>query len=622
MKMRIKPGTLVGLLAATIALLAAASAVSAAVVYPVKVGPTGRYLVDQNSVPFLMAGESPQAMIGDLSLADAEFFFANRRSHGFNAVWINLLCNSYTGCNDDGSTRSGIAPFATPGDLSTRNEAYFAHAASIVQLAAQYGFLVILDPIETGGWLNVLRANGPAKAYEYGQYLGERFAGAANILWMYGNDFQTWRDVPEDVELLQAVAQGIQDYESGLPPQSRHLHTVELDYPVSSSLDDPTWAPLIQVSAVYTYSPTYLKVLDDYNHPNFLPAFMVEASYEFEQNSPDFKPGIPRILRAQEYWSVLSGATGQLYGNRFTWQFSNNWKSQLDTPGASQMAYLMALFESRRWYDLVPDQTGTVVTSGRGTFGDWDYATAGRTPDGTLAIAYVPSARTLTVALSELSGPVTARWYDPSAGTFADISGSPFPNTGAVSFTSPGNNADGDEDWVLVLEVVPARAELTSPAPGTTLPGGVVTFNWSAGVGAQQYSLSVGTTGPGSFNVYSQGQGTSQSATVNRLPVDGSPVYVRLWTQLGGGTGWVLNDYTYTAVTVDVRGAYTVSMLITQGDRTDPANNGTFPIQGSAIVAGRPVGSRATLAGLGTQTTFNCPASPRFKGRSAALSPS
>src|SRR6185503_16696058 len=47
MKMRIKPGTLVGLLAATIALLAAASAVSAAVVYPVKVGPTGRYLVDQ-----------------------------------------------------------------------------------------------------------------------------------------------------------------------------------------------------------------------------------------------------------------------------------------------------------------------------------------------------------------------------------------------------------------------------------------------------------------------------------------------------------------------------------------------------------------------------------------------
>src|SRR5437867_12320380 len=72
-------------------------------------------------------------------------------------------------------------------------------------------------------------------------------------------------------------------------------------------------------------------------------------------------------------------------------------------------------------------------------------------------------------------------------------------------------------------------------------------FSWSAGAGATQYSMSVGTTGVGSFNLYSQGQGTNLSATVNGLPVDGSPVYVRLWTQLGGGTGWQFNDYTYTA---------------------------------------------------------------------------
>ena len=35
--------------------------------------------------------------------------------------------------------------------------------------------------------------------------------------------------------------------------------------------------------------------------------------------------------------------------------------------------------------------------------------------------------------------------------------------------------------------------------------------------------------------------------TVDGLPTDGSTVYVRLWTQLGGGTGWVFSDYTYTA---------------------------------------------------------------------------
>ena len=88
--------------------LLAVGTLSAATAYPLKVGPTGRYLVDQNGVPFLMAGESPQAMIGNVSEADAELFFANRRGHGFNTVWINLLCASYTACNADGSTFDGI----------------------------------------------------------------------------------------------------------------------------------------------------------------------------------------------------------------------------------------------------------------------------------------------------------------------------------------------------------------------------------------------------------------------------------------------------------------------------------------------------------------------------------
>jgi len=144
---------------------------SASPAYPVKVGPTGRYLVDQDGVPFLITGDSPQAMIGNISVADAELFFANRRAHGFNTVWINLLCGDYIGCNSDGSTFDGIYPFTTFNDLSTPNEPYFARADRILQLAAQYGFLVILDPIETGGWLDVLRANGLENARDYGMFV-------------------------------------------------------------------------------------------------------------------------------------------------------------------------------------------------------------------------------------------------------------------------------------------------------------------------------------------------------------------------------------------------------------------------------------------------------------------
>src|SRR5437870_13599594 len=86
---------------------------------------------------------------------------------------------------------------------------------------------------------------------------------------------------------------------------------------------------------------------------------------------------------------------------------------------------------------------------------------------------------------------------------------------------------------------------MTSPTPGSTLGGATVSFCWSAGTGATEYWLDVGTTGAGSTNLYSQSQGLSLSGTVNGLPIDGSTVYVRLWTRLGGT--WQFNDYTYRA---------------------------------------------------------------------------
>jgi hypothetical protein len=98
------------------------------------------------------------------------------------------------------------------------------------------------------------------------------------------------------------------------------------------------------------------------------------------------------------------------------------------------------------------------VTAGYGTFsstgslGSNDYLTAARTPDGSLVMAYMPTIRTITVDMSNLSGSATAQWYDPSNGTYTAIAGSPFANTGTQRFTPPGNNSDGAGDWVLVLE--------------------------------------------------------------------------------------------------------------------------------------------------------------------------
>ena len=160
---------------------------------------------------------------------------------------------------------------------------------------------------------------------------------------------------------------------------------------------------------------------------------------------------------------MLSGASGQLYGNHYSWPFVAGWQSHIDSPGVVQLQYMVDLFRSRKWYELVPDQTHTFLTDGYGHFvssgllAGNDYVAAALTPDGALGMAYLPQGGTITVAMNKLRNPVTARWFDPSANRFKTIPGSPFPNTGTRQFTAPGNNGDGDPDWVLVLEAPPRR---------------------------------------------------------------------------------------------------------------------------------------------------------------------
>jgi hypothetical protein len=71
----------------------------------------------------------------------------------------------------------------------------------------------------------------------------------------------------------------------------------------------------------------------------------------------------------------------------------------------------------------------------------------------------------LTVDLSTISGAVNASWYDPTRGTLTTIDGSPFANSGTHDFAPPGKNADGDGDWVLLLEKTTNQPAVVSANP-------------------------------------------------------------------------------------------------------------------------------------------------------------
>ena len=451
---------------------AAGGSIAGPVTLPLVVSPDKRYLMGSNGVPFMVAGDSPQCLSANLSTANMDAYFAARAAQGFNASWVNLLCNPYTGGRTDATTYDGIAPFTATisgglYDLTKPNPAYFARVDALFAAAAAHGTVVFADPIEFGGFWQTIQANSAAAASSYGQFLGARYRNQANIVWMSGNDMAGFNMVDKFVDVARGIQTG----------GAMQLQTAELDWPaLPSTLDDPNWVPSAaptSLNLAYTYNPTYALLLFDYNRSGHLPNIFIEGNYEAENLEAGPHATNAHDIRAQAFWSDLSGATGWFYGNHWEVYGLDNatWASNLAADkGAPQMLYVKQLFEARKWWQLVPDQTNAVVTSGAGNCmastasqgtsspnaQDNTCATTARTADGTLIITYMPQARSIVVDMTKLSATATARWFDPTTGAFTTVTGSPLANTGTRTFTPPtATHSDGYSDWALVLETTP-----------------------------------------------------------------------------------------------------------------------------------------------------------------------
>ncbi len=83
-------------------------------------------------------------------------------------------------------------------------------------------------------------------------------------------------------------------------------------------------------------------------------------------------------------------------------------------------------------------------------------------------------------------------------------------------------------------QVADTRAQMISPAPGSTLPGSTVTFTWTAA--PHDYFLRVGTQPFGTelFNAVVR----VTSVTLVNMPTNGGRIYVDLYTNSPGGKIW------------------------------------------------------------------------------------
>jgi hypothetical protein len=301
-----------------------------------------------------------------------------------------------------------------------------------------------------------MNKNGADKARDLGRWLGKRYGKFDHVMWILGGDSDPFNAREE----IRALGLGLKD------SAPRQLITYHASSSHSSTDIWPADERWLDVSMVYTYFRGFNKAWNkdqpdvyEISHAEFAktpvrPFFLGESTYEGEHGAW----GSAVQARKQAYWCVLSGGFGHAYGSP-DWRLPENWREVLELPGANSLKNFRSLFESRPWWRLRPDVKNLVAVEGRGPFATNNYAVTALADDGSFAISYLPTPRTLTIDLTKISGDrVDAFWFNPRTGEAT--------RTDVQDKTRHHFDPPGEGDWVLVLDDAAKKYKKPGRDPG------------------------------------------------------------------------------------------------------------------------------------------------------------
>ncbi|TQM14730.1 DUF4038 domain-containing protein [Pseudonocardia kunmingensis] len=416
--------------------------------------------------PFFWLGDTAWSLFVNLTRAETEEYLDARAAQGFTVVQAAAV---FPQAGGPGPNQYGDSPHGTglddlavtPGDEGEEQYDYWDHVDFVVAQAAERGLVLAVLPVWADGQVGELLTEENAGAY--GEFLGHRYGGAGNVVWVLGGD------APADgVEgVWQALADGIREG-GGTQPATYHprgdqtsvtwfdgderigFHMLQgghcLRYDVRAELVAQTYAaglPFVDGEPIYEDHPYCWRPADGYS--------------------------TAQDVRRDAYWSVLGGAAGHTYGHHAVWQFlaggrspelhaRGTWPEALRSPGAEQMQNVRALAESRPRVE----PAAVVADPGEGA-GRIQAAVAA---DGSTLMAYTAAGREVALDPGVLSGTTLQPWwFDPRTGDAVRLD--PVENSGPATFTPPAGEGD-EADWVLVVD--DAAAGFGAPGAGR-LPG-------------------------------------------------------------------------------------------------------------------------------------------------------
>jgi len=444
----------------------------AGVAYPLKYNAGQHYLVDQNGVPFFIQGDSPWYLTEALYNSNIDWYLSNRCAQGFNSIILDITATTDESGFSFGRTANiyGQNPFTGTisgpyTNLLSWNVNYFTNVDWVIQRAAYYGICCFVYPMFDGGltldWYQDASQNSSNSIYQWGQFIGGRYASYSNIVYVAAGDLD---EAGQPNCVWSIIANGI------LSMDPNHLITAQTGSPnwgcSAKSYYTNSWCDLndsyARSAAAGPNYTTYDFAKTNWLYTPIMPSFSREPYYEYTTYLPGGPTGPGATgydCRRYAWGSVTFGECGHFYGNANIWPFAANWQTYLTSPGAS-VSNVIKLMNTRPWWNCIPDYSKTVVTAGYGTYGQQAFVTAMREASGKTIIAYVPvGSMTPSFAMEKISGPAAiAWWYDPRSGAATAIGA--YATIGTQTFTPPDTN-----DWVLVLD----DAAQNYPPPGVNV---------------------------------------------------------------------------------------------------------------------------------------------------------
>lgn len=418
--------------------------------YPVVASPDGRRLLTSDGRAFPYVADTPWLAIAELDQAGLRALFDARRAQGFTTLQVLVLgmphrgslANAYGDLPLHGTdlSRPWVAGGRTA-DPGSPDYDYWDHVEYAVDQAAARGLQLTLVPSWYGyageDWRGHLTES---RARAYGTFLGRRLGGERNITWLLGGDNDPVGDtgkVPGGlrtgsvVGATDAMATAIRSTET-----VRHLMSYHAKRRVSSAryFDDRPWHTFY---SAYSDELSYEYVAAGWRNTPVRPVVLTEAYYD-GRAALGRSPVLDRQrLRAQSYWTVLSGGAGVAYGHERVWDLDADWKRALQAASASDVHRMTTLLDDPGVQALRPD-LGEVrmLARGYGEGGTRERAASARTPDRRLGVAYLPDARPVTLDASAFAGTVRLTWWDPATGSSRDA-GTWKPSTGDKRMTYP-----------------------------------------------------------------------------------------------------------------------------------------------------------------------------------------